>query len=538
MGTGTDQPAMGAEAMSLMVQNRIPVPVATGGFLIEQRQSFEAYVSSALKPEQDFMTIPGIQKPILTKAGAEKLCKYYGLFPQVTLVDKVEIWGPGEELDKFGGGYGFFRYKYNCEMIWPVKQDDGSVVKTVVGNCFGEANSRESKFAWRWINESDLTGQETEMAKHFGYKTDKSKAWAPMFTLSLEDKKKAKAENWDTEDRKSQKGNTNQWVKNPNTVMVRVPNEDIFSQVNSLDKMAQKRAFVGATTLATNASDLYTVDLDDSTPAPQAQVQIDPKGKVVEVEAQATEPGEFDPEPEGDKGPKTEGMDRSALLAKFKGLVSSWNLDRLKAESKRCFGKEINGTGKMTPEDLAKFIYFIQKDRPGGEKPPSVEQEKEQPAPSKLTVVPPAGSDDPSDPIDDARAKKLMDETTRLGNGTVESECYDLFQHKDLNHLSKEDADKLLAKLADSYKPPPEENKAGISGLPKYNESNEEIKWVKCSGDTCTADIYWGKNAQDNPHPYNADGSSHFSTCPDAAKFRGKVKKTKTDKGKKAEAKK
>lgn len=537
MGTGTDQPAMAPEAMSLMVQNRIPVPVATGGFLIEQRQSFESYVSSALKPEQDFMTIPGIQKPILTKAGAEKLCKYYGLFPKVTLVEKVEIWGPSPELDAHGGGYGFFRYKYNCEMIWPARQEDGSVVETVVGNCFGEANSRESKFAWRWINESELTDQEVGMAKKFGYKTDKSKAWAPMYTLSLEDKKKAKAENWNTEDRKSQKGNMVQWVNNPNTVMVRVPNEDIFSQVNSLDKMAQKRAFVGATTLATNASDLYTVDLDDSTPAPQAQVQTQPKGKVVEVEAQATGTKEFDPAPEeeSEPGQQTEGMDRSVLLAKFKGLVSAWNLDRLKAESKRCFGKEINGTGKMTPEDLAKFIYFIQKDRPGGEKPPSVEQE--QPAP-KLTVVPPAEGEDPSDPIDEARAKKLMDETTRLGNGTVEAECYDLFQTKDLNQLTKENADKLLAKLADSYKQPTEEKSGGISGLPKYNENNEEIKWVKCSGDTCTADIYWGKNAQDNPHPYNADGSSHFSTCPDAAKFRGKVKKTKTAKGKKAEAKK
>lgn len=533
MGIQTDQPAMDEKAMSLMVQNRIPVPVATGTFLIEQRQEFEGYISKALKDEQDFMTIPGIPKPILTKAGAEKLCKYYGLFPRVTLVDKVEIWGPGPELDKFGGGYAFFRYKYNCEMIWPARQEDGSIVETVVGNCFGEANSRESKFAWRWMNEQDMNDQEKGMAKHFGYKTDPDKAWAPMYTLSLADKKLAKNENWNTEDRKSKKGNVVQWVNNPNIIMVRVPNEDIFSQVNALDKMGQKRAFVGATTLATNASDLYTVDLDDSAPAAQVQVQSQPQKKVLDVKAEPEKPEEFDPNPQEDNGPVTPGMDRNALLTKFKGLTSGWNLDRLKAESKRCFGKEINGTANLLPADLVKFIYFIEKDRAPNEAPPSVEQDPAAPAPTP-PAPPPAGSDDPSDPLDDVRAKKLMDETTRLGNGTVEAECYDLFQHNDLNHLTKEQADKLIEKLATYGNPG---GGKGISDLPKYNENNEEIKWVKCSGENCNDDIYWGKNAQDNPHPYNADGSSHFSTCPDAAKFRGKVKKTKTAKGKKAPAK-
>jgi len=45
----------------------------------------------------------------------------------------------------------------------------------------------------------------------------------------------------------------------------RVPNEDVFSQVNTVQKMAQKRALVAATMLAVNASEYYTQDLEDLT---------------------------------------------------------------------------------------------------------------------------------------------------------------------------------------------------------------------------------------------------------------------------------
>jgi hypothetical protein len=49
------------------------------------------------------------------------------------------------------------------------------------------------------------------------------------------------------------------------TTVYRVPNEDVFSQVNTVQKMAQKRALVAATMLAVNASEYYTQDLEDLT---------------------------------------------------------------------------------------------------------------------------------------------------------------------------------------------------------------------------------------------------------------------------------
>jgi hypothetical protein len=43
----------------------------------------------------------------------------------------------------------------------------------------------------------------------------------------------------------------------------RIPNEDIYTQVNTIMKMAQKRAYVGGIILASNASEYFTQDLED-----------------------------------------------------------------------------------------------------------------------------------------------------------------------------------------------------------------------------------------------------------------------------------
>ena len=43
----------------------------------------------------------------------------------------------------------------------------------------------------------------------------------------------------------------------------RVPNPDIASQVNTIQKMAQKRALIASTLLAINASEFFTQDIED-----------------------------------------------------------------------------------------------------------------------------------------------------------------------------------------------------------------------------------------------------------------------------------
>lgn len=43
----------------------------------------------------------------------------------------------------------------------------------------------------------------------------------------------------------------------------------------------------------------------------------------------------------------------------------------------------------------------------------------------------------------------------------------------------------------------------------------------ECRG--CKAEIWWVRNpVTEKPHPWNADGTSHFATCPNGPAFRKK----------------
>jgi hypothetical protein len=45
-----------------------------------------------------------------------------------------------------------------------------------------------------------------------------------------------------------------------------------------------------------------------------------------------------------------------------------------------------------------------------------------------------------------------------------------------------------------------------------------------CRG--CQAEIWWAKHpTSGRAHPFNADGVSHFATCPNAGEFRGERRK-------------
>lgn len=70
-----------------------------------------------------------------------------------------------------------------------------------------------------------------------------------------------------------------EWIKNQNNVSEKVQVETpIYDILNTLMKMCQKRAIVGAVILATGASDFFTQDLEDETDAQQLGVK--PSGSI------------------------------------------------------------------------------------------------------------------------------------------------------------------------------------------------------------------------------------------------------------------
>ena len=167
------------------------------------------FVKYVMKEGSDYGVIPGTDKPTLLKPGAEKLDNIYGFYSESEIIDKIEDW------DK-----PFFNYTSKVILY---NKRTGMKEAEGIGSC----NSMESKYRFRWIFESDLTDEQ---------KQDKDNLKTKKF-FSKKHNREFKT--------------------------FRVPNDDIYTLVNTLQKMADKRAFVAATLKATRTSDMFTQDMED-----------------------------------------------------------------------------------------------------------------------------------------------------------------------------------------------------------------------------------------------------------------------------------
>lgn len=160
---------------------------------------FQMIVQKTLKQNHDFGVIPGTPKPTLLKPGAEKILMLMGLTSEYDILEKIE------DYDK-----GIFAYTVKCTLL-----KNSFKITEGLGNC----NSKEDKYRWRWVFESDLPpGVDKEALKKKVY------------------------------------GNTTKY---------RVENEDICSQTNTILKMAKKRAQVDATLTVAALSEVFTQDIED-----------------------------------------------------------------------------------------------------------------------------------------------------------------------------------------------------------------------------------------------------------------------------------
>lgn len=206
---------------------------------------FQDIVHANMKSGQDYGVIPGTRKPTLLKPGAEKIAKLLGLADLYEIIDRQEDWQTG-----------FFRYLVKCKLV-SVRND------VTISEGLGECNSLESKYRWRWVFPDDVPEN-----------IDKQKLLKR------------------TGKRRDGKGTYTQY---------RLENEDIYSQVNTILKMAKKRALVDAALSAGRLSEVFTQDVEDmgivpsESPVEPTQEPISPIRKKVieklqEEPAPATEP--------------------------------------------------------------------------------------------------------------------------------------------------------------------------------------------------------------------------------------------------------
>lgn len=244
------------------------------------------FTRGVMKSGTDFGVIPGTgTKPTLLKPGAEKLCTLFGLSPEFNLADKTEDWTGAEH-----GGEPLFAYRYSCKLYRGMQ---------LIGSGEGSCNSWEKKYRYRKAERTcPKCGKQTIIKGRQEY----GGGW-----LCFAKRGGCGAKFYDG-DQAIESQNTDQ-VKNP----------DVAEQVNTMQKMAQKRALVAATLIAVNASEFFTQDIEDMTtiegswteaevqPHPPVEQVVDqrPKEELLDFDMALTELGKI-------------GLGREALVEALK----------------------------------------------------------------------------------------------------------------------------------------------------------------------------------------------------------------------------
>lgn len=193
------------------------------------RREREAIIAEVLVKDQDYGVIPGTNKPTLLKSGAEKIADCLNLCPSYELIGKLEDWTAGR-----------FAYQYRCRLIL---RGSDVVVATGIGSC----NSMENRYRWRTIERRCPECGAPAVVKGNPRYNDGQPSWFC----------------W-----KKKGGCSAKWTTPEQMAMIekieagKVENDDPYSQVNTYDKMAQKRSLVAAT-LNLGFSHKFTQDVED-----------------------------------------------------------------------------------------------------------------------------------------------------------------------------------------------------------------------------------------------------------------------------------
>lgn len=220
-------------------------PVMCIDELLERDKAITYLVDKVMQEGIDYGWIPGTKpredakpgeyqaKPTLFKAGAERACAFFGYAPHFTLESTIQEWTP----DKYGEL--LFHFEYRCAL-----SKDGAAV----GEGLGSASTWETKYRYR-KGERECP----ECSKAGAIIKGKAEFGGGWLCFAKKGGCGAKFEDGD----EAIEGQATE----------RVPNPDVADVVNTVSKMAQKRAYVAACLTATGLSGRFTQDVEDVPPA-------------------------------------------------------------------------------------------------------------------------------------------------------------------------------------------------------------------------------------------------------------------------------
>ena len=221
------------QIVSYKQENSFIAPVVDVQTALCAYQGMKDFVSQALRNGADYDTIPGTSKDTLLKPGAEKLARFFGLQLSFECLESVTDW-----TGKDHGSEPFFFYRYKS-----IARRNGQQVAEGIGSC----SSWEKKYRYRRGERVCPKCNQTAIIKGKEEYGGGWLCWKKNGGCNAKFKDGDKAiESQDIGD-----------IANPNPADL----------VNTIDKMAQKRALVGNVLIACNASEYFTQDMDDFTDA-------------------------------------------------------------------------------------------------------------------------------------------------------------------------------------------------------------------------------------------------------------------------------
>lgn len=213
----------------LMVSDQTYMPAMSIPQAAARFNTLVEFVQQVMKADVDYGIIPGTSKPTLLKPGAEKLTTLFGLTTRFVVVNKTEDWTGDQH-----GGELFFYYWYRCQ-LWRGER--------LIAEADGSCNSRESKYRWR---EAKRVCPACNLATIIKGKAEYGGGWLCF---------------------KKQGGCGVKYSDGDQAIegqpAGRIPNPDICDQVNTFQKMSQKRAMIAAVLIGVNASEFFTQDVED-----------------------------------------------------------------------------------------------------------------------------------------------------------------------------------------------------------------------------------------------------------------------------------
>lgn len=198
----------------------------------EIRSVLKSYIDDHMEQGVDFGTIPGTPKPTLLQPGAEKLGELFRCTPEFSITHRVEDWDRN-----------LFHYEFLCKLI---QRDTGVCISEGVGSC----NSREDRYRYR---------KSSRRCPQCGAEAIMRSKYPPRENPNAEP-------GWYCYDKKG--GCKLQFDANDPEIVNqehgKIENENVATQLNTLLKMAKKRAHVDASiSLARRYGFQFDQDLDE-----------------------------------------------------------------------------------------------------------------------------------------------------------------------------------------------------------------------------------------------------------------------------------